>query len=130
MPLVKVEIFKGKSKKHKEAILEGVHNALVTAFKIPDDDRNQRLYELTTDNFEKRGNKTSNFTLIELTVFRGRSNTAKKLLYSEIASNLSRDPGIEGNDILIILNEQPLENWSTSDGKCATDIDLGFKIDV
>jgi hypothetical protein len=46
MQLVKVEIFKGKTKEYKEALLDGIHDALLTAFKIPMDDRTQRLYEL------------------------------------------------------------------------------------
>jgi phenylpyruvate tautomerase PptA (4-oxalocrotonate tautomerase family) len=130
VPLVKVEIYEGKSKKHKKAILDGIHDALVTSFKIPDDDRNQRLYELNGDNFERRGSRSANFTIIEITVFKGRSFKAKKLLYAEIARNLSRNPGIEANDILIILNEQPLENWSVSGGKPVSEIDLGFNINV
>jgi hypothetical protein len=40
MPLVKVEIYEGKSKKYKKAVLDSIHDALVTSFKIPIDDRN------------------------------------------------------------------------------------------
>jgi|WetSurMetagenome_2_1015567.scaffolds.fasta_scaffold202939_1 phenylpyruvate tautomerase PptA (4-oxalocrotonate tautomerase family) len=130
MPLVKVEITQGKSQGYKSAILDGIHEALVTAFKIPADDINQRLYELPGKNFEKRNTKSSNFTIIEITVFKGRSYEAKELLYAEIVKNLSRNPGIEGDDILIVLNEQPLENWAVSGGKPADKVDLGFKINV
>ena len=51
-PLVKVEIVKGKSDEHKKAVLDGVHDALVQAVKIPDYDRLQRIYELDKANFE------------------------------------------------------------------------------
>ena len=51
---------------------------------------------------------------------------AKRLPYAEKARNLSQSPGIEDKDILIILNEQPLDNGSVSDGKCAMEIDLGL----
>ncbi|HOJ77880.1 MAG TPA: tautomerase family protein [Bacillota bacterium] len=37
IPLVRIEIIKAKSKEYKKAILDGVHSALVEAFKIPDD---------------------------------------------------------------------------------------------
>lgn len=46
MPLVKVEIFKGKTPEYKKTLLDCIHKALVDAFSIPDDDRIQRLYEL------------------------------------------------------------------------------------
>lgn len=52
MPLVKIEIRKGKSEEHKKAILDGAHDALVKAIKIPDYDRFQRIYELDAANFE------------------------------------------------------------------------------
>jgi hypothetical protein len=46
MPLVCIEINKGKSKFYKKVILDGIYNALVSALKIPAGDPNQRIYEL------------------------------------------------------------------------------------
>ena len=129
MPLVKVEILKGKTQEYKKAILDGIHSALVEAFKIPDNDRMQRLYELDRDCFEIPTNKTEKMTLIELTIFKGRSLEAKKDLYFAIVRNLGQSPGIEGKDILIVINEPPLENWGVK-GIPANEIDLGFKIEV
>jgi len=130
MPLVKIEILKGKSQEYKKAILDGIHSALVEAFKIPDDDRMQRLYELEKDNFETSPTKTKNVTVIELTVFKGRSSEAKKNLYSAIVRNLAKSPGIDGNDISIVINEQPLENWGIKGGLPANEVNLGFTIEV
>ncbi len=73
MPSVKIEIRKGKSDEYKKALLEGVHQALIQALKIPDRDRTQRLYELDADNFENQPGKTDNAALIEITMFKGRS---------------------------------------------------------
>ena len=80
MPLVKVEILKGKSSEHKKAILDGVHDALVQAIKIPDYDRFQRLYELNKVNFEYPETKTDNVTLIEITMFQKISSSQKSTL--------------------------------------------------
>ena len=130
MPLVKVEILKGKTQDYKRAILDGVHAALVETFKILDHDRIQRLYEIEKDDFEISPTKTDNFTLIELTVFKGRSYEAKKNLYAAIVRNLAKSPGIDGKDIFIVINEPPLENWGVQGGIPASEADLGFKIDV
>lgn len=130
MPLVKVEILKGKSAEYKKAILDGIHSALVEAFKIPDYDRNQRLYELDKENFEFPHTKSEKYTLIELTVFKGRSFEAKKLLYTNIVTNLAKSPGIMGEDLSIVIHEPPMENWGVKGGKPASEVDLGFKIDV
>lgn len=130
MPLVKIEIRKGKSTEYKKAILDGVHLALVEAIKIPDHDRLQRLYELDKDNFETPPNKTDDVTLIEITMFKGRSTAAKKALYKFIVNNLASNPGINGNDIVIVLHEPPLENWGIKGGRPANEVDLGFNIKV
>lgn len=130
MPLVKVEILKGKSVEYKKAIMDGIHSALVEAFKIPDKDRNQRLYELDKENFEFPYTKSEKYTLIELTVFKGRSLEAKKLLYSSIAANLAKSPGIMGEDFVIVIHEPPMENWGLKGGKPASEVDLGFKVNV
>lgn len=130
MPLVKIEILKGKSPEYKKALLDGVHKALVDCFKIPDYDRNQRLYELDRENFEFSSNKTENFVLIELTVFKGRSYEAKKSLYKAIVDNLEKALGIKRTDVLIVIHEPPLENWGVAGGVPASEVDLGFKVDV
>ncbi len=130
MPLVKIEIRNGKSNEHKKAILDGVHDALVQAIKIPDYDRFQRIYELDEANFECPETKTDNITLIEITMFKGRSIEAKKALYKTINDNLAQNPGIDGNDIIIVIYEPPLENWGLRGGKPASEVDLGFDINV
>jgi len=130
MPLVKVEIFTGKSKEYKKKLLDSIHSALVESFKIPDNDRIQRLYELDPDNFETVQGKSDKYTLIEITVFKGRSIEAKRKLYSTIVKNLNESLEIAGSDVLIVINEPPLENWGIRGGKAAIDIDLGFKIEV
>jgi phenylpyruvate tautomerase PptA (4-oxalocrotonate tautomerase family) len=106
-----------------------VHDALVESVKIPDHDRLQRIYELDDDNFESNA-KTDNITIIEIILYKGRSNEAKKALYKAINDNLALDPGIDGNDIIIVLIEPPLENWGIRGGKPASEIDLGFNIKV
>ena len=129
LPIVKIEIRKGKTKEHKKAILTGVHDALVESVKITDHDRLQRIYELDDDNFESNA-KTDNITIIEIILYKGRSNEAKKALYKAINNNLALDPGIDGNDIIIVLIEPPLKNWGIRGGKPASEIDLGFNIRV
>ena len=130
MPLVRITIRKGKSTEYKKALLDSVHAALVQAFKIPKQDRFQMLYELEKDCFEAPSTKTDNVTVIEVSVFKCRSDGAKKQLYKAIVDNLAKNPGIKGDDITIVLHEPPLENWGIRGGKPASEVVLGFKIDV
>jgi 4-oxalocrotonate tautomerase family enzyme len=120
----------GKTPQYKKALLEGVHNALVHSFNIPEQDRIQTLQELAPDAFEIPSTKTEQFTVIEVTAFKGRTFEAKKQLYRAIVENLGKSPGINGNDIVIIVHEPPLENWGIRDGRPASEVQLGFKVDV
>ena len=130
MPLVRIELIKGKTLEYKKALMDGVHRALVDAFAIPEGDRMQRLYELESVAFERSENKTDDFVLVELTVFKGRSVEAKKKLYRAIVENLQASPGIKPSDVLIVIHEPPLENWGVAGGKPASEVDLGFDIHV
>lgn len=130
MPLVRIDMYKGRSEEKKKDILDAVHQSLVETFKIPDDDRNQRIYEFDDCNFERRSNKTKEFTIIEITAFKGRTRETKKMLYRRIVENLSSKAGISPSDILIYINEPALENWGIAGGKPADEVDLGFKIEI
>ncbi len=130
MPLVRITIRSGKSSNYRKALLDGAHNALVQAFKIPENDRYQILQEHDPEHFEAPQAKTENITLIEITAFKGRSNEAKKELYRAIVENLAKNPGIKGDDILIIIHEPPLENWGIRGGRPASEVNIGFRVDV
>lgn len=129
-PLVKIEIVEGKSADYKKAVLNGVHQALVLSLGIPDSDRFQRLYELPFKNFEYPPDRTVNATVIEITMFKGRSLKAKRELYQAIVNILEKNPGIGGHDIMIVLNEPSLENWGVRGGKPASEVDFDFDIEV
>ena len=129
MPLVTITMMEGKTRGFKKSILDAVHDSLVVAFKIPDHDRNQRIIEIQPENLEYPPGKTENFIIIEMTVFPGRSLQAKKALYREIVSRLQRLE-IQCDDILIVLNEPPLENWGVQGGYPASEVEIGFEIKV
>lgn len=128
MPVVHVHVGRGRPNGERKAILDGVHAALVEAFRISDHDRSQILHEHDPHSFES--GKGPAFTLVELTVFPGRSDDAKRALYAALVRNLQRDPGIAPDSVLVVLHEPPLVNWGVHGGRAACDVDLGFKVKV
>ncbi len=111
MPLVRVEIIKGKSVEYKKNLLDGVHAALMNAIQIEDWDRFQRLYEIEDEFFERSESKTDKFTMIEITMFPGRTKEQKAKIYEEIVKELYERLEIPATDIFIVLNEPVNENW-------------------
>lgn len=111
MSLVKIEIIKGKSLEYKKTVLDAVHVALENAIQIENWDRFRRLYEIEDDLFERSESKTDKFTMIEITMFPGRTKEQKSKLYKEIVKELNQRLGIELTDIFIVINEPANENW-------------------
>ena len=130
LPIVRIEIYKGFDSGYRKKILDSVHQALIDSFKIPDSDRNQLIYEFDDDNFERSANKSRAFTIIEITVFKGRSREAKRMLYRKIVENLKTSPVIEPKDILITINEPELVNWGIHGGNCVDETDIGFNVNI
>jgi phenylpyruvate tautomerase PptA (4-oxalocrotonate tautomerase family) len=128
MPIVHVHVRAGRSSAEKKAILDGVHAAIVEAFRIPENDRLQILHEHAAEHFDAAKGPAT--TIVELTAFPGRSAEAKRCLYEGIVRNLARAPGIPPASVLIVLREPPLESWGIRGGKPATDVALGFRLDV
>ena len=111
MPLVRIEIIKGKDNAYKKTLLDAVHTALVNAIQIEDGDRFQRLYEVDDELFERNESKTDKFTMIELTMFQGRTKEQKARIYEEIVKELQERLEIDAMDVFIVINEPPNENW-------------------
>lgn len=111
MPLVRIDIIKGKDVGYKKELLDAVHTALVNAIQIEEWDRFQRLYEIEDDFFERSESKTDKFTMIEITMFPGRTKEQKARIYEEIVNELQIRLAIDPTDVFIVLNEPPNENW-------------------
>jgi phenylpyruvate tautomerase PptA (4-oxalocrotonate tautomerase family) len=111
------------------AVIDAVQSALREALKIPEADRTLRLIEHPASHFAVPPGRGEKFTLVEVTMFSGRSMSAKRALYQAIVRNLAAFD-VAPSDIKITLIETPPENWGIRGGTPASEIDLAFKIDV
>jgi phenylpyruvate tautomerase PptA (4-oxalocrotonate tautomerase family) len=110
-------------------IVEAVQNALLSSLKIPDYDRDVVIDLYDGSSRIIPTGRSDRHTRIEIVLFSGRTLQAKKALYSAVVENLSA-LGVPAEEIKIILIEVPPENWGLRGGRPASEIDLGFKIDV
>lgn len=127
MPIVHVHLRAGRTLAQKRAILDGLHAAFVEALRVQPEDRNQLLHELPGEHFESRYGPDAVF--VEASLFAGRSADAKRRLFELAADNLER-AGVRRDAILIVLHDPPLESWGIRGGQAATDVKLGYRIDV
>jgi len=131
MPSVLIEVRRPYPAEQEVALMEAVHAALREAFQILPGDRNVRLVVHEPHRFAcpPAREKPEAYTHISIDAFAGRSLDAKRRLYRAIVTNL--EPfGIPRDHVKILLRELPRENWGIRGGQAATDVDLGFKVDV
>lgn len=127
MPLVKVELKKGREKAEVLKIRDAIMDSVVEGLKLPNDDRNIRVTEYEGEFFTLNNPYE---VLIEITMFSGRSLETKKILFEKIVNVLEEKSLLKKNQIFIILNEQPKVNWGIRGGIPASEIELGFKVEI
>ncbi len=129
MPLARIEVRKIRPAEEVAAIMEAVYQAQREALKVPEGDRQIRYVEHKPAYFSVPPGKTENYTLVEITLFPGRSLEAKRNLYKSIVQRFGA-LGIAPSDIFIVLYEPPLDNWGLRGGIPASEVDLGFNLNV
>ncbi|MGA2551063.1 MAG: tautomerase family protein [Burkholderiaceae bacterium] len=123
MPLVTLTVRRPKSSEFKHAVLDGVHKALVVAG-VPQNDLFQRVLELDAVDFrfdsiypDAACPRTPDFVLIEILLSVGRSVKIKKKILSELIENLTANPGLNPENVMVCFKETSWENWSFAGGR-------------
>ncbi len=131
MPSILIEVRKQYAAEQEVALMNAVHAAVQSAFKILPHDRDVRLIAHEPHRFACPPNRTQPdvYTHISIDCFAGRSLDAKRALYKTIVANL--EPfGIPADHVKILLREITPDNWGIRGGQAGCDVDLGFKVDV
>jgi phenylpyruvate tautomerase PptA (4-oxalocrotonate tautomerase family) len=120
MPLVRIDLRKGKPAAYRQQISRVVYDAMA-GVGVPANDRFQVIGEHDADNFvydpEYLGiHRTDDLVIVQITWNEGRSVEQKKQLYKAIADGLTKSPGIRPEDVFINLVEVKKENWSFGNG--------------
>jgi 4-oxalocrotonate tautomerase family enzyme len=110
------------------ALIGAVQDAIVDGIRIPPGDRDIRLLEYPARSFAAPHGKGPRYTVVEMSMFTGRSLEAKRRLYAALAIAFERF-GVPSADLKILIHEVDRENWGLG-GKAATDIEIGFKVEV
>lgn len=120
MPLVRIDLRKGTTSKHRKDIGDVVYSALVSVG-VPLHDRFQIFNEHEAENFQFDPGylgieRTDRLVIIQITWNEGRTLDQKKALYKAIADGLTKLPDLRPEDIFISLVEVKRENWSFGHG--------------
>jgi len=121
MPLVRIELQRGKSAEYRQAIADGIYEAMRETIQVPEHDRFELISEHEPGNFLCDRHylgieRTEDLVIVQITLRRGRTTEAKQALYRRIAERLRQAPGIRPEDVFVTLVENGPEDWSFGGG--------------
>ena len=129
MAQIKVFGLKSALSKNGASLSSAIHNAVVEALSYPPEKKFHRFIGLEQSDFIYPGDRTENYTIIEISMFEGRSVDAKKGLIRLLFENIERETGIKPQDVEITIQETPKHNCGIR-GFCGDELALGYKVDV
>jgi 4-oxalocrotonate tautomerase len=121
MPLVRISLKSGRTREEKHALANAVYEAMRETINIPENDRFVAISEhaedaLIADPSYMGIDRSDNPVFVEITLRQGRAVELKQALYRKIAENLAAVAGIRKEDVLIVLRENDLADWSFGNG--------------
>jgi 4-oxalocrotonate tautomerase len=121
MPLVRIDLRRGKSPAYKKAVCDGIYRALRETFDVPENDRFMIVNEHDAGNLDHAERYlgiaySDDLLIIQITVSDTRNTATKQALYARIATLLTESPGLRKEDVFINLLECKTENWSFGNG--------------
>ena len=121
MPLVRIELQKGKDANYRRKAGQIVYEAMVATSGVPKNDHFQVIGEHSVENFVFDPDyldihRSNDLVMVQIFFNEGRSVDQKKALYKAIADGFSTELKLRREDVFITLVEVKKENWSFGNG--------------
>ena len=121
MPLVRIDLRRGKTPSYRQAIGNAVYAAMRETFAVPDEDRFMVINEHDVENFQFSRSyldiaRGEDLVIIQITANNTRTLEQKKAFFKRTVDLLAENPGIRREDVFISLVEVGKENWSFGNG--------------
>jgi Tautomerase enzyme len=105
-----------------------IHACVMDAVQYPADKRSHRFFPLDAADFYYPSDRTEKYTILEFSMFEGRSVEAKKNLMRLLFDRV-QPLGITPQDLEITIVETPKHNWGFR-GLPGDEHQLNYKVDV
>ncbi len=113
----------------KSRLSDVLHSCIVEALQFPPDKRAHRFFPLDESDFWFPASATTRYTIIEISMFEGRSIETKKRLIRLLFDRICADSGRSKNEIEVTITETPRHNWGFR-GVPGDEVDLHYKVDL
>jgi 4-oxalocrotonate tautomerase family enzyme len=115
--------------RRRDALSDAIHGAVMAALDYPPDKRFHRFVGLHDADFRHPEDRGDDYTIVEISMFEGRSEAAKRSLIDELFARIEAEVGIPPHSVEITITETPRVNWGIR-GRNAADLELGYRVDV
>ncbi len=129
MAQVKVFGLKEELAPVRSGLSDTIHSCVMDALAYPPDKRFHRFFPLEREDFVHPPDRSDRYTIIEISMFEGRSPEAKRTLIRLLFERLRENLGIEPQDVEITLFESPMQNWGLR-GAAGDEIALPYNVKV
>ena len=113
----------------KARLSDAIHACVVEALKFPPEKRAHRFFHMEPGDFYRPASATEKYTIIEISMFEGRTPEAKRTLIHLLFQRLQADVGVSPADVEITITETPRQNWGFR-GQTGDEVGLNYKVEV
>jgi 4-oxalocrotonate tautomerase family enzyme len=113
----------------KTKLSDVIHSCVVDALSFPQDKRAHRFFALDAENFYYPTGRTPRYTIVEISMFEGRSVETKKNLIRLLFERAQRELDLAPADLEVTITETPKHNWGFR-GQPGDEIGLEYKVEV
>jgi phenylpyruvate tautomerase PptA (4-oxalocrotonate tautomerase family) len=129
MGQIKIYGLKDNLNSIKKRLSDVIQSCEVDAFQYPKEKRFHRFFPLDREYFYFPNDRTEKYTIIEISIFEGRSVDAKKKLIELLFERIQDELRILPNDVEITIFETPNYNWGIR-GLPGDEVGLNYKVNI
>jgi len=127
MPYVNISVTRGKSREYLQGVSDAVHQALVEGLGMKPDDRFQAITQhepgdLVYPRTFRGGPRSGDFIVFTIIDGLERGDAAKRRFYQRLTALLEQGPGVRPEDVFVMMQLTPPENFSFASGASGSDI--------
>lgn len=113
---------------HRQAISDAIHACAMSELGLPVDKRFHRFIPLEAEDFIHPADRSAAYTIIEVSLFEGRTVETKKAFIRALFARFTADNLASSQDLEITLTETPRCNWGIR-GQPGDELTLNYKVE-
>lgn len=113
----------------REKFSATVHACVMEALQLPAEKRSHRFILLDAEDFFFPADRSERYTIIEISMFEGRSPETKKQLLHLLFRKLQEELQLAPQDLEITIFETPRQNWGIR-GLPGDELSLNYRVNV